>query len=138
MARLDTVQTGDELRALEHQPNEIDLFLYNAALWNPHRIHFDRDYATRAEGYPGLVVPGPLQGDWMAQRVEEWMGEGATLVSIEYSNRRAAYLGETLRSGGRITAVDPDKGLVSLELFVCNEQGDVIAPGSAVVRFQTG
>jgi 3-methylfumaryl-CoA hydratase len=36
------------------------LFRYSALTFNAHRIHFDRDYATRVEGYPGLVVHGPL------------------------------------------------------------------------------
>ncbi len=37
----------------------MQLFRYSALTFNAHRIHYDRDYATRAEGYPGLVVHGP-------------------------------------------------------------------------------
>ena len=36
------------------------LFRYSALTFNGHRIHYDRDYATLSEGYPGLVVHGPL------------------------------------------------------------------------------
>jgi 3-methylfumaryl-CoA hydratase len=36
------------------------LFRYSALTCNAHRIHYDRDYAMREEGYPGLVVHGPL------------------------------------------------------------------------------
>lgn len=36
------------------------LFRYSALTFNAHRIHYDRDYATQVEGYPGLVVHGPL------------------------------------------------------------------------------
>lgn len=36
------------------------LFRYSALTYNAHRIHYDRDYATRQEGYPGLVVQAPL------------------------------------------------------------------------------
>ncbi|MEL7211514.1 MAG: MaoC family dehydratase N-terminal domain-containing protein [Pseudomonadota bacterium] len=36
------------------------LFRYSALTFNGHRIHYDRDYATGAEGYSGLVVHGPL------------------------------------------------------------------------------
>lgn len=36
------------------------LFRYSALTFNAHRIHYDRDYATGVEGYPGLVVHGPL------------------------------------------------------------------------------
>jgi 3-methylfumaryl-CoA hydratase len=37
------------------------LFRYSALTFNGHRIHYDEPYATGAEGYPGLVVHGPLQ-----------------------------------------------------------------------------
>lgn len=37
----------------------VSLFRYSALTFNPHRIHYDRDYAKRVEGYPGLVVHGP-------------------------------------------------------------------------------
>lgn len=40
--------------------NEVSLFRYSALTFNSHRIHYDRPYATEVEGYPGLVVHGPL------------------------------------------------------------------------------
>jgi 3-methylfumaryl-CoA hydratase len=42
------------------QPDEVLLFRYSALTFNAHRIHYDRRYATEVEGYPGLVVHGPL------------------------------------------------------------------------------
>jgi 3-methylfumaryl-CoA hydratase len=36
------------------------LFRYSALTFNGHRIHYDRSYVTEVEGYPGLVVHGPL------------------------------------------------------------------------------
>jgi len=41
-------------------PDIVMLFRYSALIFNAHRIHFDRDYVTKQEGYPGLVVHGPL------------------------------------------------------------------------------
>ncbi len=41
-------------------PSDVLLFRYSALTFNAHRIHYDRKYATEAEGYPGLVVHGPL------------------------------------------------------------------------------
>jgi 3-methylfumaryl-CoA hydratase len=43
------------------------LFRYSALTYNAHRIHYDRDYATTVEGYPGLVTHGPLQALAMAE-----------------------------------------------------------------------
>jgi 3-methylfumaryl-CoA hydratase len=41
-------------------PDGVQLFRYSALTFNSHRIHYDRDYVTEVEGYPGLVVHGPL------------------------------------------------------------------------------
>lgn len=41
-------------------PDDVLLFRYSALTFNGHRIHYDRAYATGTEGYPGLVVHGPL------------------------------------------------------------------------------
>jgi len=41
-------------------PDDVLLFRYSALTFNGHRIHYDRRYATEVEGYPGLVVHGPL------------------------------------------------------------------------------
>jgi 3-methylfumaryl-CoA hydratase len=41
-------------------PDDMLLFRYSALTFNAHRIHYDRQYATQTEGYPGLVVHGPL------------------------------------------------------------------------------
>jgi 3-methylfumaryl-CoA hydratase len=41
-------------------PDPVLLFRYSALTFNGHRIHYDRQYVTEDEGYPGLVVHGPL------------------------------------------------------------------------------
>ncbi|MGB3288831.1 MAG: itaconyl-CoA hydratase, partial [Burkholderiaceae bacterium] len=41
-------------------PDPVMLFRYSAVTFNGHRIHYDEPYATRTEGYPGLVVHGPM------------------------------------------------------------------------------
>lgn len=50
----------DETFAHEIVPDPVLLFRYSALTFNGHRIHYDRSYATEVEGYPGLVVHGPL------------------------------------------------------------------------------
>ena len=46
--------------AREIVPDPVLLFRYSALTFNGHRIHYDRTYVTEVEGYPGLVVHGPL------------------------------------------------------------------------------
>ncbi len=41
-------------------PDPVMLFRYSALTFNGHRIHYDQPYATKVEGYPGLIVHGPL------------------------------------------------------------------------------
>jgi 3-methylfumaryl-CoA hydratase len=41
-------------------PDDVLLFRYSALTFNGHRIHYDRQYVTQIEGYPGLIVHGPL------------------------------------------------------------------------------
>ena len=132
MSRVTEAVVGEELPCHEHNCDEIQLFFYNAALWNAHRIHYDLPYARETEGYPGLVVAGPLLGDWIAQVVDEWIdGTDAELLRFEYSNRKAAYVGEDLLAGGTVVAVEDDQ--VTLELFVKNAAGEIITPGTATV-----
>jgi len=50
----------DETFARTVVPDDVLLFRYSALTFNGHRIHYDRRYVTEVEGYPGLVVHGPL------------------------------------------------------------------------------
>jgi 3-methylfumaryl-CoA hydratase len=135
-ADLQNIAVGDALPERAYTATNVSLFLYNAAVWNAHRIHYDEAYTTEVEKHPGIVIDGPLQGDWLSQCALNWLGDAASLVSFTYSTRRAAYLGETLTACGRVTDVDQDNGLVDLELAITNEAGEVITPGRAQLRLQ--
>lgn len=136
MTAYEKIKVGDVLPSRDHTAGIVQLFMYNAAIWNPHRIHFDHAYATQEEGYPGIVLDGPLQGDWIGQVVTDWIGDDATLVSFGYANRRAAFLGETMTAGGQVEEKDDSKREVKVSLFLKNAQGEVTIPGHAVVRFR--
>jgi len=135
MPRINDISPGELLPETEYITDTKQQFMYNAALWNAHRIHFDYPYATEVEGYPGLVIAGPLMGEWLTQSVNDWLGDDGSILSFEFSNRRAAYVGDVLRSGGKVVSTDPDTGTATLELFVSNEAGDVVTPGKVVVFF---
>jgi 3-methylfumaryl-CoA hydratase len=51
---------ADVAFAREIVPDPVLLFRYSALTFNGHRIHYDRDYCKDVEGYPGLIVHGPL------------------------------------------------------------------------------
>jgi len=54
--------------------NAVQLFRYSALTFNGHRIHYDRTYATEVEGYPGLVVHGPLMATMLSLFAEQQSG----------------------------------------------------------------
>ena len=51
----------------EVTPDPVFLFRYSALTFNGHRIHYDQPYATGVEGYPGLIVHGPLLATLMVE-----------------------------------------------------------------------
>ena len=143
--RLSDLKKEDALPERNHTPSNAELFFYNAALWNAHRIHYDLLYAQNDEGYDGLVIAGPQMGDWMTQVIDNLMADAADgdefmLANLAYSNRSAAYIGETLLTGGAVTDVvlnnaePPQVQQIDVELFVKNQQGEVITPGTAVLK----
>ena len=67
-----SVQVGDKLPERDHKPGNVQLMLYNAALWNGHRIHFDEPYAKDVEGYPGLVLAGPMLGEHTREVLDQF------------------------------------------------------------------
>lgn len=134
MPKIEEIRPGDPLPERRHTPTNVSLFLYNAAIWNAHRIHYDEKYTTEVEEHPAVVVDGPLQGDWLTQAILNWLGDDGTLVEFEYSNRRACYLGDTLISGGEVEAVRRDASELDVSVFVKTEAGEVTAPGRATVR----
>ena len=73
------VPPGDGDWVVEVDP--VLLFRYSALTYNAHRIHYDRDYA-RSEGYPGLLVHGPLQALLMAE-----LARRSGVSASEYSYR---------------------------------------------------
>ena len=72
-------------------PDPVLLFRYSALTGNGHRIHYDTDYVRGVEGYPGLVVHGPLQATWLAGLLG-----GRALRQFRFRGRRPAFHGAPL------------------------------------------
>jgi hydroxyacyl-ACP dehydratase HTD2-like protein with hotdog domain len=126
-----TLSVGDELPSVVRNASRVQLFLYSAATWNPHRIHYDVDYA-RTEGHPDIIVHGPLQGAWLTQYLTDWLGPQGRLEQLSWQNRASALPESDLTFCGRVTGVDGDR--VELDVWEQDEAGTVLMPGKAVVR----
>lgn len=98
-------------------PDAVMLFRYSALTFNGHRIHYDRDYVTREEGYPGLVVHGPLTATLLIDLVRRH----APAASIEAFSFRAV---SPLFDGNEmsVNASPPDADGV-VRLWAANHEG---------------
>jgi|HubBroStandDraft_1064217.scaffolds.fasta_scaffold72324_2 3-methylfumaryl-CoA hydratase len=87
------------------RPNTALLFRFSALTFNSHRIHYDHDYATRIEQYPGLVVQGPLTAMLLAQSASRHLGK--PLRSFVYRASSPLFVNQAVCVDGVITT-DPD------------------------------
>jgi hydroxyacyl-ACP dehydratase HTD2-like protein with hotdog domain len=112
------IELGTEIPTMARTPDAIDLFTFSASAWLLHRIHYDLPFTTEHDGHPGLLIHGPLQGTYMIQAVQWWLGTSAEMKRISYRHSNPAYLGDSLRCGGMVTAVDEEEGTFSADLWV--------------------
>ena len=81
-------------------PNEVMLFRYSALTFNGHRIHYDAPYAKEVEGYPGLVVHGPLLATLMVDLVAREL-RSESVEAFEFTARQAVTLPATITINGK-------------------------------------
>ena len=71
-------------------PDDVLLFRYSALTFNGHRIHYDRKYVTEVEGYPGLVVHGPLIATLLMDLLRRQQ-PGAQVIRFEFKALRPTF-----------------------------------------------
>ncbi|MCC6472382.1 MAG: MaoC family dehydratase N-terminal domain-containing protein [Burkholderiales bacterium] len=81
-------------------PDEVLLFRYSALTFNGHRIHYDRRYVTEVEGYPGLVVHGPLIATLLLDLLRR-NAPAAEVSAFRFRAVRPLFDLNPLRLGGR-------------------------------------
>jgi 3-methylfumaryl-CoA hydratase len=126
MSLPETLQTLGDWPWIAHWPTDpVLLFRYSALTFNGHRIHYDFPYATAIEGYPGLVVHGPLMATLMLDLCERALGPNA-LARFSFRGLGPAFCGETLIVAGRARGDQ-------IELSVLADGGRPVMTGQAVV-----
>jgi 3-methylfumaryl-CoA hydratase len=83
-------------------PDSPLLFRYSALTYNAHRIHHDEPYARDVEGYPGLVVHGPLLALLLLEPARR-AGHSPDVAGFEFRLRRPAFAGTPL-----VVTTDPE------------------------------
>jgi 3-methylfumaryl-CoA hydratase len=81
-------------------PDDVLLFRYSALTFNGHRIHYDRRYVTEVEGYPGLIVHGPLIATLLLDLVRR-NAPGACVKNFNFKAVRPTFDMHPLRLSGQ-------------------------------------
>jgi 3-methylfumaryl-CoA hydratase len=103
-------------------PDSTLLFRYSGLTFNGHRIHYDHNYATHEEGYPGLVVHGPLMATLLMNLAQAGR-PGLRLREFEFRGLAPAFVDQALQ------LIVLDQNAETLE--VRNHRGAMIMKASA-------
>jgi 3-methylfumaryl-CoA hydratase len=106
-----------------HMADAVLLFRYSALTFNGHRIHYDRDYVTRVEGYPGLVFHGPMQAALLVEFAARLHG-GQAPGKFRYRGVQPLFEGSEFS----VNANETDAGM---ELWTANSVGQPTMKGTA-------
>jgi len=107
-------------------PDPVLLFRYSALTYNSHRIHYDREYATQVEGYPELVVQGPLTATLLLDALGRLLPD-ANIGSFSFRGRRPLYCGSPVT-----LALSPSEQAVQLAAY--GEDGAVAMQAEATLQ----
>jgi len=105
-----------------HMADPVLLFRYSALTFNGHRIHYDRDYVTKVEGYPGLIFHGPMQ----AALQVEFAAKLRKRVPTKFVYRGVQPLFE-----GSEFSVNANETADGMDLWTANSQGQPTMKGTA-------
>jgi 3-methylfumaryl-CoA hydratase len=104
-----------------HMADAVLLFRYSALTFNGHRIHYDRDYVTKVEGYPGLIFHGPMQAAFIVELAAKL--RGGTPKKLSYRGVQPLFEGEF--------SVNANDNGGSMELWTANSEGQPTMKGTA-------
>jgi len=106
-----------------HMADAVLLFRYSALTFNGHRIHYDRDYVTKVEGYPGLIFHGPMQAAFLVEFAAKLHGGTAP--------KKFTYRGvQPLFEGSEFSVNANDTGN-EMDLWTANSEGQPTMKGTA-------
>ena len=110
------------------QPDEVMLFRYSAVTFNSHRIHYDLPYATTVEGYPGLIIHGPLSATLLIENFRK-NTPGTILTSYHYRSVSPLICGKPI-----IFAGAQSSDAMSADVWAKNASGHLAMQGKVTWR----
>ncbi len=120
---------SDATFSREVVPDAVLLFRYSALTFNGYRIHYDRPYVTQVDGYPGLIVHGPLIATLLVDLLRREM-PNAQLRRFAFTAMRPLFDIHTFTLCGRID-VDTQPGTGNVALWARDHEGLLAMQASA-------
>lgn len=117
------------------KPDRMQIFMFSAATWNRHHIHYDKD-AALAEGLPDVLVQRALIGSFFARLLTEWLGDAGEIRELSWKVTHSAMPDRALRCAGTLLTVEMAEGVrhADCELSMQDEADRAIAAGRARLR----
>ncbi len=109
-------------------PDDVLLFRYSALTFNGHRIHYDRKYVTEVEGYPGLIVHGPMVATMLLDLLRHQMPQ-AQVERYEFRAVRPVFDIHHFHVCG-----EPQADGRSIRLWAKDHEGWLTMEATAVIR----
>ena len=122
------VASGDASWRREIVADDVLLFRYSALTFNGHRIHYDRRYVTEVEGYPGLIVHGPLIATLLLDLLRREQ-PGAQLASFDFKAVRPTFDLHPFHVNGQ-----PQADAKSIRLWASDHEGWLTMDATATLR----
>lgn len=116
-------------------PDEVLLFRYSALTFNGHRIHYDRRHVTQTEGYPGLVVHGPLIATLLLDLLRQQQ-PAAQVKAFSFKARHPCFDGQRLELHGQPAPADgaTRAGPTTVRLWAQGPGGVLLMEAQALVE----
>ena len=106
-----------------HMADPVLLFRYSALTFNGHRIHYDRDYVTKVEGYSGVIFHGPMQAAFLVEFAAK-LHRGAAPRKFSYRGLQPLFEGSEF-------SVNANDIAAGMELWTANSEGQPTMKGTA-------
>lgn len=131
----DDFASGQVLPELAVAPTRMQLFMFSAATWNRHHVHYSKDAAI-AEGLPDVVVHRALLGNFLARMLDGWLAGRGEIRELNWKVQLSALPEQTLRVRGTVRERYQEGGrrFMRCDLQIVNERDEVVTAGNARIE----
>lgn len=130
----EDVEVGTHIPNLVKKVDLLQLIRYSAATWNFYLLHLEREFAHK-KGVRDANIHAPFYGAFLATMMTRWAGDPGRLKKLKYTVKVMGFPGDTLNGKGTVVKKYRDGGenLVDCDIWVENQDGVKVGPGSATI-----